>query len=143
MATPIRWAALWLVARGAPAMNATYRSALAAAIAAEARLNATRAMNATRLAAPDFADVSYGPYRRQKLDVWLTEAPGPRPMVVFVHGGGWVGGDKAPAAGDDDAWHRAFQVPPAPGTRIEARGRPSRAFPGPHDARPRRALGGG
>jgi len=121
----LRWVVAALsVARGAPAMNATYRSALAAAIAAEARRNATLAWNVTRLAAPDFADVSYGPYRRQKLDVWLTEAPGPRPMVVFVHGGGWVGGDKAPAGGED-AWHRAFQArSPAGADRGSTRGRP-------------------
>jgi len=86
-----------------------YRAALARAIATEARANASRRTNWTALGPPDFGDVAYGPYRRQKIDVWLTEFPGARPMVVYVHGGGWVGGDKTPE-GDDERWHRSFQT---------------------------------
>ncbi|HTX23934.1 MAG TPA: alpha/beta hydrolase [Steroidobacteraceae bacterium] len=44
-------------------------------------------------------DASYGPHERQRLDVFRAEAapraPGrPAPVLVFVHGGGFVAGDK-------------------------------------------------
>ncbi|MFB3828023.1 MAG: alpha/beta hydrolase fold domain-containing protein [Bryobacteraceae bacterium] len=46
---------------------------------------------------PDIADLSYGPYPRNKLDLWLAKSPRPAPLVVFIHGGGFVGGDKSAA----------------------------------------------
>jgi len=45
--------------------------------------------------APDLADVKYGPGERQVLDVWLAEADEPTPVLIFFHGGGWRGGNKA------------------------------------------------
>ncbi len=45
-------------------------------------------------AEPTFADISYGPHERHKLDVWRAAADGPTPLVIFIHGGGWHGGDK-------------------------------------------------
>lgn len=39
-------------------------------------------------------NVSYGPHERNVLDFWKAEGDGPRPLLVFIHGGGWVGGDK-------------------------------------------------
>ncbi len=40
-------------------------------------------------------DVSYGAHERQRLDVFApTPADGPRPVLLYVHGGGFVGGDK-------------------------------------------------
>jgi acetyl esterase/lipase len=44
--------------------------------------------------APDRADVSYGPHEKNKLDLWLAKSGKPAPLVVFIHGGGFVGGDK-------------------------------------------------
>src|SRR5262249_50623872 len=44
---------------------------------------------------PTFADVSYGPHPRQVLDFWRAGTERPAPLVVFIHGGGFVGGDKA------------------------------------------------
>ena len=44
--------------------------------------------------APTFADVPYGPHERNVLDLWQAEGDGPRPLVVFIHGGGWNYGDK-------------------------------------------------
>jgi len=46
---------------------------------------------------PTAADVRYGRYDRNLLDFW--QAPGataenPAPVLIFYHGGGWVGGDK-------------------------------------------------
>jgi acetyl esterase/lipase len=46
---------------------------------------------------PDHADVSYGPHANNKLDLWLAKSDKPTPLVVFIHGGGFVGGDKSGA----------------------------------------------
>ena len=48
---------------------------------------------------PDKADLSYGPYPPNKLDLWLAKSDQPTPLVVFIHGGGFVGGDKSSASG--------------------------------------------
>lgn len=47
---------------------------------------------------PDYADLSYGPHANNKLDLWLAKSAGPAPLVVFIHGGGFVGGDKKSAS---------------------------------------------
>lgn len=44
--------------------------------------------------APTFKDISYGPHERNKLDVWQAKAATPAPLLIFIHGGGWAGGDK-------------------------------------------------
>ncbi|QDU11447.1 alpha/beta hydrolase [Gimesia aquarii] len=44
---------------------------------------------------PTYADVSYGPYKMNKLDFWEAKGKGPRPLLVYIHGGGWIGGDKS------------------------------------------------
>lgn len=46
------------------------------------------------IAPPTFADVSYGPHARNVLDFWKAEGVGPRPLLVYIHGGGWLTGDK-------------------------------------------------
>ena len=38
--------------------------------------------------------MAYGPHARNRLDFWKAEGQGPRPLLVFIHGGGWTGGDK-------------------------------------------------
>ncbi|MEO1701749.1 MAG: alpha/beta hydrolase fold domain-containing protein [Pseudomonadota bacterium] len=45
---------------------------------------------------PTIADIAYSDaFDRSKLDIWLPEdASGEAPIVVFFHGGGFVGGDK-------------------------------------------------
>ncbi len=48
-----------------------------------------------RLEAPDLTDLRYGPDERNVLDLWLAEGEGPRPLVVYFHGGGFRSGDKA------------------------------------------------
>jgi len=44
---------------------------------------------------PTHANVSYGDHERNKIDFWEAEGEGPRPLLVYIHGGGWTGGDKA------------------------------------------------
>ena len=45
--------------------------------------------------APCVVDVAYGPHARHRLDLWRAKVDGPAPVVVFIHGGGWHGGDKS------------------------------------------------
>lgn len=42
-------------------------------------------------------NIAYGEHPRQTLDLYRHEppAPGPRPLILYVHGGGWRRGDKA------------------------------------------------
>lgn len=44
--------------------------------------------------APAEADVSYGPHASSVLDLWKAKSDKPTPLVVFIHGGGFRGGDK-------------------------------------------------
>lgn len=48
---------------------------------------------------PTHANVSYGPHSANVLDFWQAKGDGPRPLFVYIHGGGWIGGTKkiAPA----------------------------------------------
>lgn len=48
---------------------------------------------------PTFSNVAYGSHERQVLDFFKADTEGPAPLVVHIHGGGWVNGDKAGAAG--------------------------------------------
>jgi acetyl esterase/lipase len=43
---------------------------------------------------PTHAEVSYGPHSRNVLDFWKADGAGPRPLLIYIHGGGWTGGDK-------------------------------------------------
>ena len=47
---------------------------------------------------PDRSDVSYGSHPNNKLDLWLAKSDQPTPLIVFIHGGGFVGGDKRSAS---------------------------------------------
>jgi len=44
---------------------------------------------------PDFANVQYGPYRQDVFDLWRAKSEKPAPLVIYYHGGGFRGGDKA------------------------------------------------
>ncbi|MDD4225583.1 MAG: alpha/beta hydrolase [Mariniphaga sp.] len=37
----------------------------------------------------------YGPHPRNTFDIWLAESEAPTPLVIYIHGGGFVGGDKS------------------------------------------------
>jgi hypothetical protein len=43
---------------------------------------------------PDVANEKYGPHERNVLDVWKAKSEQPAPLVIFIHGGGFVGGSK-------------------------------------------------
>ncbi len=43
---------------------------------------------------PTFANVPYGEHAREVLDFYKAESATPTPLVVYIHGGGWMNGDK-------------------------------------------------
>ena len=46
--------------------------------------------------AADLRDVKYGPHERNVLDFWFAKnTKEAAPLIVFIHGGGFVGGDKS------------------------------------------------
>ncbi len=40
-------------------------------------------------------DLAYGPEPRHRLDLYVPQATGPMPVVLFLYGGGWTRGSKA------------------------------------------------
>src|SRR5690349_4796909 len=45
---------------------------------------------------PTIADLAYGQEsERQKLDFWKPQSDKPTPVVLMIHGGGWIRGDKS------------------------------------------------
>jgi len=80
---------------------------------------------------PTFADVSYGPHPRNVLDFWKAEGDGPRPLLVYIHGGGWTGGDKK----QDTAHYQPFLEKGVSCAAINYRLTPEFPLPAPvHDA---------
>lgn len=68
-----------------------------AALAGALLLVCTPAMAWAERPAPDHADVAYGPHERNRVDLWLPASGSNQqgwPLVVYFHGGGFVGGDK-------------------------------------------------
>lgn len=44
---------------------------------------------------PTCSNVAYGPDERNVVDFWKADGDGPRPLLVYIHGGGWFTGDKS------------------------------------------------
>lgn len=68
---------------------------LIAIVAAAAPQAFVVAAEPLKLRTPSKANVAYGTHERHVLDLWQAAGDGPRPLCVFIHGGGWAGGDKA------------------------------------------------
>jgi acetyl esterase/lipase len=83
-----------------------FASARSQAIRPQAR--AARAAEQRKSPRPTHADVSYGDHPRQVLDFYRAESSTPTPLVVFIHGGGWMNGDKSGiVSANIPALHRA------------------------------------
>lgn len=54
---------------------------------------------------PALQEMSFGSHPLQRLDFYRSTAPGPRPLILFVHGGAWVGGDKSDSTGEAKIRH--------------------------------------
>src|SRR5262249_45805348 len=48
-----------------------------------------------RVPQPTHGDVHYGPHARNLLDFWRAESDHPTPVLVSIHGGGFLGGNKS------------------------------------------------
>ena len=48
----------------------------------------------TRKPPPTLANVPYGSHERQVLDFYKAESAAPTPLLFYIHGGGWIAGDK-------------------------------------------------
>jgi acetyl esterase/lipase len=44
---------------------------------------------------PTLADVAYGKHPKQVMHFWKAESDKPTPLVVFIHGGSWLAGDRS------------------------------------------------
>ncbi|HVJ87695.1 MAG TPA: alpha/beta hydrolase [Caulifigura sp.] len=44
--------------------------------------------------APTQKDVAYGDHPKQRIDFWKADTIEPAPLLFYVHGGGWRGGDR-------------------------------------------------
>lgn len=80
------------------------RIALAAAILLAWSRPSVEAADKPESRPPTHADVAYGPHERNVLDFWEAPGDGPRPLLVFIHGGGWTSGDKAVAGNPEQRW---------------------------------------
>lgn len=43
---------------------------------------------------PTHYEVAYGPHVKQRLHFWKATSNAPTPLVLFIHGGGWMGGGR-------------------------------------------------
>ncbi|MFH1300780.1 MAG: alpha/beta hydrolase fold domain-containing protein [Planctomycetota bacterium] len=56
---------------------------------------------------PTYADVKYGAHERNVLDFYQAKSDQPTPLVIYIHGGGFVGGSKRVSAGLVNLFHTA------------------------------------
>ena len=42
-----------------------------------------------------FVNEKYGPHNLNNFDIWLAKSEKPTPLVIYIHGGGFTGGDKS------------------------------------------------
>src|SRR5262245_19892446 len=54
-----------------------------------------KAPPASAVIPPTAADYRYGPHARNTFDFWQAKSDAPTPLVLIIHGGGWVNGDKS------------------------------------------------
>ena len=50
------------------------------------------------LPTPTAADVAYGKHPKQVLHFWKAESDKPTPLLFYIHGGGWQGGNRTSVA---------------------------------------------
>jgi arylformamidase len=71
------------------------KSRIAALLSLFAGIGSMLAVDAAQQPETTFTNVAYGPHPRNVLDFWKAAGDGPRPLLVYVHGGGWITGDKS------------------------------------------------
>jgi len=87
-------------------------------LALQSTLHAQSAPGAVK-SVPTLKDVRYGKYDRDLLDVFQVKTAKPAPVLIYYHGGGWLGGDKndanpSPCSNAGSPWsRRIIGSPPA------------------------------
>lgn len=56
-----------------------------------------------------FINEKYGSNSRNTFDIWLADSQNPTPLVIYIHGGGFVGGDKSRYYDSED-WIRFLEA---------------------------------
>lgn len=51
---------------------------------------------------PTYKNISYGPHQDMTLNFWKLESDKPVPLLVHIHGGGWIGGKKNESIGSNE-----------------------------------------
>ncbi len=54
-----------------------------------------KAQPKANLPTPTYENVKYGPHERNVLDFWQAKSAQPTPVLVSIHGGGFVAGNKS------------------------------------------------
>ena len=67
-----------------------------------------KAINAAGVPAT-FANEHYGTHERNTFDIWLADSDQPTPLVIYIHGGGFIGGDKSRYYDSED-WVRLLNA---------------------------------
>jgi acetyl esterase/lipase len=75
------------------------RILLAAALLLSALCPLGSAQQDKKQPTPTVANLAYGKHERQVLDFWKAKSDKPTPLVLYIHGGGWRGGDKSSLSG--------------------------------------------
>ena len=70
-------------------------SGLVLLIASALPLTAQEKKKAPNRPVPTAASVAYGEHPRQVLDFYQAKSDTPTPLVLYIHGGGWINGDKS------------------------------------------------
>jgi hypothetical protein len=71
------------------------RDQLTALLTDEQRAKLRQPQRVQEQVPPTHADVKYGPHERNVMDVWLAKSDKPTPVLVSIHGGGFLGGNKS------------------------------------------------
>ena len=66
---------------------------------APAKTTPGAASGPTGVPLPTLTDVAYGSRPKQVLTFWKARSDKPTPLLFFIHGGGWVGGDRTNGLG--------------------------------------------
>lgn len=77
------------------------------AVFAPATASAAQVATQAKPAKPVGKVLSYGQHPLQQMDFYPADSrfEGPRPLIVFIHGGAWAGGDKADSTGEAKIRH--------------------------------------
>jgi len=57
------------------------------------RQNSGKSSNQRQMA-PTHANIKYGEHERNFFDLWLAESKKPTPLAIYIHGGGFISGNK-------------------------------------------------